>query len=116
MSVIEIDYAEAVAFNAAVADMYAARDWTRDISEACKRGEFDLSDEEGWELVEMVREKVEALERWQTALRFQPLALPAPAPDEPTQPPTPNRPASLPPNYSVVRWNGSRGNVSFRQW
>ena len=56
MSVTEIDYAEAVAYDAAVADMHETCDWARETQDAYERGDLDISDEEGREIVEMVRE------------------------------------------------------------
>jgi len=104
MSVIEVDYEEAVAFNAAVADMHETRDWVRETRDACMRGDLDLSDEEVWEIVEILRDKVEMCERWQAALRYRPMPIPVAAeakPEEPAQ----NRP--------VFYRTGPYGMVSF---
>jgi hypothetical protein len=87
MSVIEIDADEAAAFNAAVADLHDLCDWARWIRYDWELGELELSDEEGQEIVEMIRDKVETCERWRTVLRFQPIPLPAlPAEPRPVQP------------------------------
>jgi hypothetical protein len=79
-----IDYDEAVAFNEAVADMHEACDFAREIRDAYECGELELSDAEGWELAAMVREKVEACERWETVLRFPKITVPDPVRDEPS--------------------------------
>jgi hypothetical protein len=107
MSVIEVDHDEAVAFNEAVFDLHAACDWVRGIWEDWERGEFELSDEEGRELVEMVRDKVESCERWQTVLRLQPMRLPVAAEAKPEEPPS--RVPALPRNCSF----GPGPNASF---
>jgi len=112
MSVIEVDYEEAVAFNAAVADMHETCDWARETQDAYERGDLDISDEEGQELVEMVREKVEMCERWQTALHYQPMPIPVAAeakPEEPAQ----NRPVFYRAGpYGMVSF-GAGPNASF---
>jgi hypothetical protein len=85
MSVIEVDYDEVVAFNEAIFDLHAACDWAREIRDAYELGELDLSDEEQRELVEMIRDKVETCERWQTVLRLHPMRLPVAAEGKPEQ-------------------------------
>jgi hypothetical protein len=104
--IIEIDRAEALAYNEAVYDLHAACDWAREIRDAYELGELELSEEEGRELVEMIRDKVETCERWRTTLYFQPIPVPVAAeakPEEPAQPP----PAVA---YARV---GPRGIVSY---
>jgi hypothetical protein len=86
MSVIEIDQDEAAAFDEAVAAMHETCERAREIRDACERGELELCDEEGRELVETVRDKLEFCERWQIALRFQKITVPDPLPDEPKPP------------------------------
>jgi hypothetical protein len=111
MSVIEIDYDEAVAFNAAIFDLHAACDWAREIRDACESGDLELCDEEAEEVVAVVREKVERCERWQTALRFQPIPVPVAVEAKPEQP-APRVPL-LPRNCSFGPGpNASFGNFS----
>jgi hypothetical protein len=105
MSVIEIDHAEALAFDEAVFDMHEACDWAEAIRDAHELGELELSDEEGREIVEMVRDKVESVEMWQAAMRFPKITVTDPLPDEP-------KPAQRQPTVAYARV-GPFGMVSY---
>jgi hypothetical protein len=107
MSVVEVELDEVLAFNQAVEELHELCDWARDIREAYLRGELDISDDEGWELVETVRENVEAVERWQLALLYSPMPVPAPVGEKPAEPRAPRW--WLLPNCSF----GAGPNVSF---
>jgi hypothetical protein len=89
-TVMEIDSGEVVAYNAAVADLHDLCDWARGIRDACELGEVQLSDEERRDIVKIVRDAVESMEMWQTALWLKPMRVAVaaePKPEEPAQPP-----------------------------
>lgn len=82
---------EIAVFNEAVAEFQAETDDLRALQRQVEAGEFALTEAEKQEILDSYTEDVEFFERWQTALRFQPIPLPAPA--EPKQEPEQRKPA-----------------------